>query len=773
MLIERIDIESFGKLRNIHIQINNRINVFYGPNESGKSTIAAFIKFMFFGYTGIKEAKIDKNEKNLYTSWDSNKIAGSLFVFYKDRRYKIVREYTEIERTHVIDLSTNTRVPEAEAGQPGEFFFKMSEESFTKTAFLKQLATTEIGGEELSTTIHNILFTADEDLNTKKTLQHLVDAKRILVSENDSAEDEENKTQRPGVIDNLEKVRMDLSSKLENSQKEQLELFKIEGSIKDLEEKILANNAKKNELEDELENYRAYHASQELQNIETARKQVETLKQAKEKVIEKHAHGEFVPTMEFSRNLLSYVEKVSAEKEKLRRSSERHSISLIKYTECAEKSKNFKVIENAGGVDEIGQEYLKKKSKAKKLSILKILSIVLLVLAIGGGAALYFSDIFTNLAILGAGAALFVFLTVIFIITEKQAKLDIVEYYEMFDFKSESDFAYVLDDYPDTEAQLSILQHDLDTCSADVLEKQKAFDEVYSEARELLLQWNRTPDSDDKNADDFIKYANLAAEAADEIKRATDLYEQHKQKLDFTLENVDERALRKLAAAARKPNYDEGDIIRKLDFVDKQNRNIREKAHAQSGKASVITKLPDPAILKSQIGFLDDKINDLTTKKNALSLAIDALAQSFTELRKSVSPTLSKSAGDYFKIITGSKYEDLFVDAKMDMSFEDTSAVNRSGNDALKRSVDYLSAGTRDAAYLCLRMALLELLFENDIPPLICDESFLRMDNARLENLTKILLALSRKTQIFVFTCHEREVKLFGSMTGTAAILTM
>jgi len=774
MLIERIDIENFGKLRNIHIQINNRINVFYGPNESGKSTIAAFIKFMFFGYAGIKEAKIDKNEKKLHTSWEANKIAGSLFVFYKDRHYKIVREHTEIERLYVIDLSTNTRVPEAEAEQPGEFFFKMGEDSFTKTAFLKQLATTEIGGEEFSAVIHNILFTADEDLNTQKTLQHLVNAKGILSNESIAAgtaekdEDENRKNaenkQQVGMISNLEKIRDDLQSKLGISQKEQRELFKIEGNIKDLEEQILANNAKKNELEEELENYRAYHASQELQTIETAKKHVETLRQAEQKTIEKHAHGEFVPTMEFSRSLLDYAGQISEKKEKLRRSSEEHNISLIKYTECAEKSKNFKVIENAGGVEEIGAEYVKKKSTAKNLRMMKILSAAFLVLSLAGNIALYFSGIFTNLIVFGTATAVFTLLTVIFTVLGKRTKADIVEYYEMFDFKSESDFAYVLDDYPDTEAQLSILQHDLDKCSADVLEKQKVFDEVYSDARELLLQWNRTPESDDKKAEDFIKYANLASEAAEEIQRAKNLYEQHKQKLDATLESVDERALRKLAAAARKPNYDENDIKRKLDFLDKRNRNIREKGHEQSGKSSALTKLPDPSILKSQSGFIDDKIADLTTKQNALSIAIDALAQSCIELRNSVSPALSKTAGEYFKIITGSKYEDLFIDAKMDMNFEDSAA--------LKRSVDYLSAGTRDAAYLCLRMALLDLLFENDMPPLICDESFLRMDNTRLENLAKILLVLSRKTQIFLFTCHERELKLFSSMTE-AGILTM
>ena len=225
MLIERIDIESFGKLKNVHLAINNRITVFYGLNESGKSTVAAFLKFMFFGYAGSRLEKLDRNERKLYTPWDTNKIAGSLIVHYKDRKYKIEREYSEIERVRIIDLSTNVSLQEA--GQPGEFFFKMDEETFTKTAFLKQLDPSETGGEELSVTIHNILFTADEDLNTQKTLDKLNEAKNILLSEDKSG----------GTIFNLEKIRGDLKNKFEASAEEQRELLKIEGNIKSLKKK--------------------------------------------------------------------------------------------------------------------------------------------------------------------------------------------------------------------------------------------------------------------------------------------------------------------------------------------------------------------------------------------------------------------------------------------------------------------------------------------------------------------------------------------------------
>lgn len=748
MLIERIDIESFGKLKNVHIAINNRINVFYGLNESGKSTIAAFIKYIFFGYAGITQNKLDENEKKLYTPWDTNKIAGSLIVHYKDRKYKIEREYSEIERTRIIDLSTNVSVQDVE--QPGEFFFKMSEETFVKTSFLKQLDPSEVGGENLSAMIHNILFTADEDLNTQKTFRRLTDAKNILLSEDKSM----------GTIYNLEKITADLQKKLEDSTNEQRELFKIEGTIKDLEEKMLANNAKRNELEDELENYRAYNAGQELHKIETARKQVEMLKQSELKIIEKHAYNDFVPTMEFSRTLLDCAKQVAEKKEKLQYAAEQRNISLIKYNDCAEKNNNFKVLESAGGIEEIGREYMQKKIRVKNFKILKILFAALVILTIVGAVNLYFFDIFTNLIIPAGTAVLFVLLSIIFAVTEKNTKRDLVEYYESFDFKSENDFAYVLDDYPDTEAQLSILQHDLDQCDADVLEKENAFEKVYSNARELLLKWNRTPESDDKKAEDFIKYANLASEAAEEIEKAKTIYEQYKQKLDFMLDGVDERNLRKLAAAARKPNYDEKHIIRELDFLTKANETMREKGY-EHGR-NTVAKLPDPVILQSQAVFFEEKVTELTKKQAALALAIDTLTQACAELKSNVSPTLSKSAGESFKMITDGKYDTFMVDNKLEIEFEDASL--------LRRNIEYLSAGTRDAAYLCLRMALLDLLFENEMPPFICDESFLRLDASRMENLSNVLRSLSRKTQIFIFTCHEREVNFFSKMSETGVV---
>ena len=47
MQIKKLQINNFGKLKNKNIELKNGINVVYGENESGKSTLLDFIISMF------------------------------------------------------------------------------------------------------------------------------------------------------------------------------------------------------------------------------------------------------------------------------------------------------------------------------------------------------------------------------------------------------------------------------------------------------------------------------------------------------------------------------------------------------------------------------------------------------------------------------------------------------------------------------------------------------------------------------------------------------
>ena len=48
MIIEKIVIKSFGRLTDMTLEFSERVNVIEGENESGKSTVAAFIRYMLY-----------------------------------------------------------------------------------------------------------------------------------------------------------------------------------------------------------------------------------------------------------------------------------------------------------------------------------------------------------------------------------------------------------------------------------------------------------------------------------------------------------------------------------------------------------------------------------------------------------------------------------------------------------------------------------------------------------------------------------------------------
>ena len=764
MVIERIYIESFGALKNVHINTNSHINVFFGGNESGKSMLAAFLKFIFYGYKNyqnvkdVKDAKDSKeddpaltssllsNEKKLYTPWSAgmSKVAGDIIVHHKDKKYKIEREFAERDRTRILDLNTNMAIQDGE--NPGEFFFKMPEEVFLKTAFLKQFSTSETGGESLAEMIQNILFTADEDINTQKTIKRLEDARNQLLIEKGGVSQ--------GIIPILERKRDTLQNSLEESIKDQRELFQMEGRIKDLEEKMLANNAKKNEMTDELENYKAYDAKQELHKIESARRQVNTLEGDYKKNIERYSYEDFVPTAEYSRELMEIAAELNIKKEKLNNNANNRKAALEKYNECLEKNNSFKIIEYEGGIEDIGEEYTKMKNLEKVFTVLGVLFIGIAILALAGATFAYFAEIITNIYTLSILAVFIVPIILFFTLRNKKVRA-VEDFYKSFEFESESEFAAVLDDYPDTEAQLEVFKADLDICNDAVIECEKEFDEVYSEARRLLLKWNKTPESDDKDINDFIKFANQASEAHEKITRAKNTYEQRKAQLDLLLEGVDENELKRLAAIARTPNYDEKRIVRDLEFLEKQNEQMHQVEHEVEKSIAVASKLPEPIVLYAQILFLNNKIEELTQKYDSLCLAIETLEQSCDELKNSVSPRLSETASNLFKVATGGKYSGISVSPNLELEFNDNMTA---------RDIDYLSSSTREIAYMCLRMALLDLLFDNEMPPVIFDDSFSRLDRNRLESVSKVISAVSRKTQVFIFTCHEREVNVFQQL---------
>lgn len=108
MKILKIKIDGFGRWINADMNVHSPLQVFYGPNEAGKSTLVEFIKSVLFG---VQNAQ-GKNKFKQYTPKHTDAYGGSLLVEAKGHRYWIHRSGKrrggKVEITH--EDGRNTRM---------------------------------------------------------------------------------------------------------------------------------------------------------------------------------------------------------------------------------------------------------------------------------------------------------------------------------------------------------------------------------------------------------------------------------------------------------------------------------------------------------------------------------------------------------------------------------------------------------------------------------------------------------------------------------------
>ncbi len=99
MIIREVNIKSFGKLQNRKYTFSDGINVIYGENEAGKSTLQQFIKAMLFGLDK-KRGRALEDEYQRYEPWESPAhFAGSLIFETGGQRFLLERNFYHKENT--------------------------------------------------------------------------------------------------------------------------------------------------------------------------------------------------------------------------------------------------------------------------------------------------------------------------------------------------------------------------------------------------------------------------------------------------------------------------------------------------------------------------------------------------------------------------------------------------------------------------------------------------------------------------------------------------
>lgn len=133
-------IEKFGGLSGYALDFEQGVTVIHAPNGFGKTTLAEFLRAMFYGFPR-KAKTLDKSRRQKYTPWSGGKFGGNLVFEHEGRRYRLERSFGATPRSDsfaLIDLETGTK-SDRFSEEIGLELFKLDADSFERSTYMPQL----------------------------------------------------------------------------------------------------------------------------------------------------------------------------------------------------------------------------------------------------------------------------------------------------------------------------------------------------------------------------------------------------------------------------------------------------------------------------------------------------------------------------------------------------------------------------------------------------------------------------------------------------------
>ena len=274
MIIKKIKIKGFGKFKDKNLDFSPGVQVVYGPNEAGKSTLMELIKLMLYSRRkGTSTSSEDKALRSKFLPWDKSSMCAAMEFNHEGNDYflqKEIHESSVLKDVIVLqNLSSGQSVNLGKRQEVGEYLFSLDLASFERGSFIEDLG--KSGFENIKTSDDSIL---NKMLNLSQTGETEVCAVKVMTRLDEAIKKMERARGKSGKIPSLKNeiaVIKDEIQTLKDEEKENFELLKKLDEIKKL-------MAEKKEIENKLE------AAENLRKIADIEKLVKKIKASEEKI---------------------------------------------------------------------------------------------------------------------------------------------------------------------------------------------------------------------------------------------------------------------------------------------------------------------------------------------------------------------------------------------------------------------------------------------------------------------------------------------------------
>ena len=771
MRIEKINIVNFGGLKDKSLDFSDGINIIEGPNEAGKSTIGAFIKFIFFGLSSRTDGK-NISERKKYQSLVGEKACGSLEYSAAAKHYRIYREMSAAgnnkDTVIVTDLDSGEELETKE--EIGKLLFGVNGDLYTQTAYIRQADGSRVDGDEVLRSIDNMLSAGDEKIDTGDTLSRLEDAENALVYKN----------RKGGRIADLTAKRDRTAEKLDEARVRTVNILAGEASLAEIREKNNALAAERSVYTDIITACKAKKNTERYALLDAAKAEASEAEKQLEDYKKTVSGRDYLPDEEY----LTMLTDVVREREELgaalkKAEDDKKALGPDKVDED-----DLYVIEKAKeeGEEEGLQTFFENCGRKSRFSrsFGVLLTVFMVLWGVLSAVCVFLPEVAETqifgvpMVIVGLAAAgisfVMLVLAILFYIRSWRFARKADKMIEAFGVTSEDDI-YAAIRSSKLRAENQVAYVDKLTAAQELCSNIKAdIDRRDEYITALANKWGKTVDEDHSSQ----SLLNETSKVISDISALTIRLEHANDKYNSIYEvvkDIDREEAERLAAGAdpeKLTEESEKDAEQKLAELDMAINALNDTARQTEIELARLEALEgDTYTLVDELTETDRSIAALNDRYKAITLAKTAVSDASSLIKSNISPILSAQAGEYMRKATENRYSSIIVSPKLSFKYgvaDGSSAIS-------PRDTDYMSEGTRDAAYLSLRLALIGYIYKKELPPLVFDEAFSRLDDRRLASMFRIINEYTSKgAQAIIFTSLKRDADIIEDITGANLI---
>lgn len=178
-------IDAFGKLKNVDVSFNENIISICEKNGYGKTTLASFIKAMFYGLGANARKNSKLTDRTKYQPFEGGKFGGELVFVSEKGVFKIRRVFNRtatLDEFYLFNAENNLR-SEAYSSSIGRELFGVGKETFDATIFFGQKELTSEINDDIKASLSTGRLYGDDVDALSKAVEKIKQKVRELKSE--------------------------------------------------------------------------------------------------------------------------------------------------------------------------------------------------------------------------------------------------------------------------------------------------------------------------------------------------------------------------------------------------------------------------------------------------------------------------------------------------------------------------------------------------------------------------------------------------------------